>query len=40
VARGVATGVDDNGQLQIDTPAGLRTAATGDVTLRLAEQRP
>jgi BirA family biotin operon repressor/biotin-[acetyl-CoA-carboxylase] ligase len=40
VARGVAAGVDDQGQLQIDTPAGLRTVATGDVTLRLGEPRP
>jgi BirA family transcriptional regulator, biotin operon repressor / biotin---[acetyl-CoA-carboxylase] ligase len=40
VARGVAVGIDDNGQLQIDTPTGLRTATTGDVSLRLAEQRP
>jgi BirA family transcriptional regulator, biotin operon repressor / biotin---[acetyl-CoA-carboxylase] ligase len=40
VSRGVATGVDENGQLLIDTPAGTRTAATGDVSLRLAEQRP
>jgi BirA family biotin operon repressor/biotin-[acetyl-CoA-carboxylase] ligase len=40
VARGVAAGVDDQGQLQIDTPEGLRTAATGDVSLRLTESRP
>jgi BirA family biotin operon repressor/biotin-[acetyl-CoA-carboxylase] ligase len=40
VARGVAAGVDDQGQLQIDTPEGLRTAATGDVSLRLGEPRP
>jgi BirA family biotin operon repressor/biotin-[acetyl-CoA-carboxylase] ligase len=26
--------------LQIDTPTGLRTATTGDISLRLAEQRP
>lgn len=40
VARGMAAGIDDNGQLQIDTPNGMRTAVTGDVSLRLAEQRP
>jgi BirA family biotin operon repressor/biotin-[acetyl-CoA-carboxylase] ligase len=40
VARGIAAGIDDNGQLQIDTPHGLRSMATGDVSLRLAEQRP
>jgi BirA family biotin operon repressor/biotin-[acetyl-CoA-carboxylase] ligase len=40
VARGLAAGIDDNGQLQIDTPNGMRTAVTGDVSLRLAEQRP
>jgi BirA family transcriptional regulator, biotin operon repressor / biotin---[acetyl-CoA-carboxylase] ligase len=40
VARGLAVGIDDNGQLQIDTPTGLRTATTGDISLRLAEQRP
>jgi BirA family biotin operon repressor/biotin-[acetyl-CoA-carboxylase] ligase len=40
VARGLAVGIDDNGQLQIDTATGLRTATTGDVSLRLAEQRP
>lgn len=40
VARGLAAGIDENGQLQIDTPNGIRTAVTGDVSLRLAEQRP
>ncbi|MGV7247065.1 hypothetical protein [Caballeronia sp. M23-90] len=40
VARGLAVGIDDNGQLQIDTATGLRTASNGDVSLRLAEQRP
>jgi BirA family biotin operon repressor/biotin-[acetyl-CoA-carboxylase] ligase len=40
VARGMAAGIDDHGQLQIDTPNGMRTAVTGDVSLRLAEQRP
>jgi BirA family biotin operon repressor/biotin-[acetyl-CoA-carboxylase] ligase len=36
VARGVATGVDGSGQLLLDTPAGQRAIATGDVSLRLA----
>jgi BirA family biotin operon repressor/biotin-[acetyl-CoA-carboxylase] ligase len=40
VARGIAAGIDENGQLQIDTPNGVRTAASGEVSLRLAEQRP
>jgi BirA family biotin operon repressor/biotin-[acetyl-CoA-carboxylase] ligase len=37
VARGVATGVDERGQLLLDTPTGRRTIATGDVSLRLTD---
>ncbi|WEY38994.1 biotin--[acetyl-CoA-carboxylase] ligase [Paraburkholderia sp. SUR17] len=37
VARGVATGVDERGQLLLDTPTGRRAIATGDVSLRLTE---
>ncbi|HTJ95722.1 MAG TPA: biotin--[acetyl-CoA-carboxylase] ligase [Pararobbsia sp.] len=33
---GVARGVDDSGHLLIETPAGLRTVASGDVSLRAA----
>jgi BirA family transcriptional regulator, biotin operon repressor / biotin---[acetyl-CoA-carboxylase] ligase len=40
VARGIAAGIDEHGQLQIDTPNGMRTAASGEVSLRLAEHRP
>ncbi|SAK40818.1 biotin--protein ligase [Caballeronia hypogeia] len=40
VTRGIASGVDDTGQLQIDAPEGPRTVATGEVTLRLAKERP
>lgn len=36
LARGTALGVDTRGQLQLSTPQGLRTVATGDVSLRLA----
>lgn len=39
VARGVATGVDERGQLLLDTPTGRRAIATGDVSLRLTEGR-
>lgn len=37
VARGVATGVDERGQLLLDTPTGRRAIATGDVSLRLTD---
>ncbi|KND60915.1 Biotin-protein ligase [Candidatus Burkholderia verschuerenii] len=40
VSRGVATGVDDRGQLMIETPDGPRTIVTGELTLRLARERP
>jgi BirA family biotin operon repressor/biotin-[acetyl-CoA-carboxylase] ligase len=36
-ARGVAAGVDERGQLLLDTPAGRQVIATGDVSLRLAD---
>lgn len=39
VARGVATGVDERGQLLLDTPTGRRAIATGDVSLRLTDGR-
>lgn len=39
VARGVATGVDERGQLLLDTPTGRHAIATGDVSLRLTEGR-
>ena len=35
--RGVTAGVDERGQLLIDTPNGRETVATGDVSLRLAD---
>jgi BirA family biotin operon repressor/biotin-[acetyl-CoA-carboxylase] ligase len=35
--RGVAAGVDERGQLLLDTPTGRETVATGDVSLRLAD---
>ncbi|WP_179401117.1 biotin--[acetyl-CoA-carboxylase] ligase [Burkholderia guangdongensis] len=35
-ARGIATGIDDAGQLLLDTPDGIRTIAAGDVSLREA----
>lgn len=35
--RGVAAGVDERGQLLLDTPAGRQVIATGDVSLRLAD---
>ncbi|QCP48058.1 biotin--[acetyl-CoA-carboxylase] ligase [Trinickia violacea] len=37
VARGIALGVDALGQLLLDTADGVRPIATGDVSLRLAE---
>ncbi|WP_207004364.1 biotin--[acetyl-CoA-carboxylase] ligase [Trinickia mobilis] len=37
VARGIARGVDALGQLLLDTADGVRPIATGDVSLRLAE---
>jgi BirA family biotin operon repressor/biotin-[acetyl-CoA-carboxylase] ligase len=37
IARGVAAGVDDLGQLLLDTPSGQLAIATGDVSLRLAD---
>ena len=37
VARGVAAGVDESGQLLLDTARGRETIATGDVSLRLAD---
>jgi BirA family biotin operon repressor/biotin-[acetyl-CoA-carboxylase] ligase len=36
-ARGVAAGVDERGQLLLDTPSGRQIIATGDVSLRLAD---
>jgi BirA family transcriptional regulator, biotin operon repressor / biotin---[acetyl-CoA-carboxylase] ligase len=35
--RGVTAGVDERGQLLIDTPNGRETVTTGDVSLRLAD---
>jgi BirA family biotin operon repressor/biotin-[acetyl-CoA-carboxylase] ligase len=35
----VAAGVDERGQLLLDTPDGRQTIATGDVSLRLAPRR-
>ncbi|KMQ80403.1 Biotin--protein ligase [Candidatus Burkholderia pumila] len=40
VTRGIAAGVDERGQLLIDTPEGTRTVATGELSLRLARERP
>ena len=37
LARGVAAGVDERGQLLLDTANGRQTIATGDVSLRLAD---
>jgi BirA family transcriptional regulator, biotin operon repressor / biotin---[acetyl-CoA-carboxylase] ligase len=34
--RGIAVGVDENGQLLVDTPNGRESVTTGDVSLRLA----
>ncbi|MGF6698943.1 BirA family biotin operon repressor/biotin-[acetyl-CoA-carboxylase] ligase [Paraburkholderia sp. MM5496-R1] len=36
LARGVAAGVDERGQLLLDTAEGRQSIATGDVSLRLA----
>jgi BirA family biotin operon repressor/biotin-[acetyl-CoA-carboxylase] ligase len=36
LARGIAAGVDEQGQLLLDTAAGREAIATGDVSLRLA----
>ncbi len=38
IGRGVATGVDELGQLLLATPSGHQAIATGDVSLRLAER--
>jgi BirA family biotin operon repressor/biotin-[acetyl-CoA-carboxylase] ligase len=38
IGRGVAAGVDDRGQLLLDTPSGQQAIATGDVSLRLADR--
>ncbi|WP_321959935.1 biotin--[acetyl-CoA-carboxylase] ligase [Paraburkholderia sp. J7] len=35
--RGTAAGVDESGQLLVDTPNGRETVTTGDVSLRLAD---
>ncbi|MDR5755791.1 biotin--[acetyl-CoA-carboxylase] ligase [Caballeronia sp. LZ035] len=40
VTRGIASGVDERGQLLIDAPEGPRTVTTGELTLRLARERP
>lgn len=40
VTRGIASGVDDSGQLLIDTPEGPRAVTTGELTLRLTKERP
>jgi BirA family transcriptional regulator, biotin operon repressor / biotin---[acetyl-CoA-carboxylase] ligase len=40
VTRGIASGVDESGQLLIDAPEGPRTVTTGELTLRLARERP
>ncbi|CAH2779735.1 MAG: Biotin--protein ligase (EC (EC (EC (EC [uncultured Paraburkholderia sp.] len=37
IARGVAAGVDECGQLLLDTPSGRQAISTGDVSLRLAD---
>ena len=39
-ARGTALGVDDTGQLLLETADGIRAIATGDVSLRLAPSTP
>lgn len=39
-ARGIATGVDESGQLLLSTDAGMQTIATGDVSLRLTGDAP
>jgi BirA family transcriptional regulator, biotin operon repressor / biotin---[acetyl-CoA-carboxylase] ligase len=40
VTRGIAVGVDESGQLLIDAPEGPRALATGELSLRLAKERP
>ncbi|MEZ2350561.1 biotin--[acetyl-CoA-carboxylase] ligase [Caballeronia sp. RCC_10] len=40
ITRGVASGVDDSGHLLIDAPEGPRAVATGELSLRLAKERP
>ncbi len=40
ILRGVAVGVDERGQLLVDTAQGRETVATGDVSLRLAGGAP
>ncbi|WP_250462749.1 biotin--[acetyl-CoA-carboxylase] ligase [Caballeronia sp. GAFFF2] len=40
VTRGIAAGVDDGGHLLIDAPEGPRVVATGELSLRLAKERP
>ncbi|SAK42217.1 biotin--protein ligase [Caballeronia fortuita] len=40
LTRGIAAGVDETGQLLIDAPEGPRTVTTGELTLRLAKERP
>jgi BirA family transcriptional regulator, biotin operon repressor / biotin---[acetyl-CoA-carboxylase] ligase len=40
VVRGIAAGVDERGQLLIETPDGPRAVATGELSLRLAKERP
>jgi BirA family biotin operon repressor/biotin-[acetyl-CoA-carboxylase] ligase len=37
ITRGVAAGVDESGQLLLDTASGRQAIATGDVSLRLAD---
>jgi BirA family biotin operon repressor/biotin-[acetyl-CoA-carboxylase] ligase len=37
ITRGVAAGVDESGQLLLDTASGREAIATGDVSLRLAD---
>jgi BirA family transcriptional regulator, biotin operon repressor / biotin---[acetyl-CoA-carboxylase] ligase len=39
IGQGIAAGVDERGQLLLDTPAGRETIATGDVSLRLAQRQ-
>ncbi|MDE1178889.1 biotin--[acetyl-CoA-carboxylase] ligase [Paraburkholderia sp.] len=37
IARGIAAGVDETGQLLLDTASGRQSISTGDVSLRLAD---
>jgi BirA family biotin operon repressor/biotin-[acetyl-CoA-carboxylase] ligase len=39
IHRGIAAGVDERGQLLLDTPHGRKLITTGDVSLRLANPR-